>query len=182
MPQSTADQLWRAGRYRQNDPCAHYQTDGSYLEFWNNIDNSNSSHGVACDDPGTGWRLPSQSEWGELYKGGVFSGDYRNATANSWEWVSASVTKDLPAKNKYKLAGGYKIKPDDTTTTLFLPASGSRSCGAGLLYSQGTVGRYWSSSVSGTSAYNLHFYSSSVYPANTTGPAYGFALRCIKHI
>jgi uncharacterized protein (TIGR02145 family) len=181
ISQSTADQLWRAGRFRQNDPCAHYQTDGTYREFWNDIDNSSSSsRGIACGDPGTGWRLPNQSEWGELYKGGVFSGDYRNATANSWEWVSASAAKDQPAKNKYKLAGGYKIKPDDKTTTLFLPANGYRNSD-GTLSSAGAGGFYWSSSVTGTAAYSLFITAgANVNPGYGDRRVNGMALRCIK--
>jgi uncharacterized protein (TIGR02145 family) len=178
---SAQDNLWRTGNVYE-DPCYRYiPSTGGYQDSWHTGADGTSTGIDACTNPGAGWRLPTQSEWGEIYKGGIFSGNPTVATANTWRWLSANATKDTPAKNKYKLAGGYRIQPDDKTTTLFLPASGYRLRSDGLLYAQGTYGGYWSSSVTSTNAYYLRFDTGSVNPASNNNRAFGFALRCIKN-
>ncbi|NDV96129.1 hypothetical protein D0T84_14585 [Dysgonomonas sp. 521] len=179
ISQVNADQLWRTGRFIQNDPCAHYKTDGSYHEFWHNgTDGQNKDvDGVtispACTDVGTAWRTPSQDEWASIYRGGTISGDPGNATANTWSWYNGTSTN---------YSRGYEIKPDGTTATLFLPASGNRNYGNNsLLYNQSTGGNYWSISIININAYYLFFNRSSVSPAFNINRAYGFALRCIKN-
>jgi hypothetical protein len=74
-----------------------------------------------------------------------------------------------------------EIKPDGATTTMFLPASGNRYPGNGLLYYQGASGYYWSISIISTNAYYLSSNSVSVAPANSSSRANGFALRCVKN-
>jgi uncharacterized protein (TIGR02145 family) len=178
VPQTTADQLWRSGRFALNDPCAHYKTDGSYQAFWNGDGTTNNvvASVPACTDAGTGWRTPSQEEWGAIFKGGTISGSKDIATANTWVWVGGtSGPNDITANR------GYTIRPNGATTTLFLPASGYRTSGSALFYSQGATGYYWSTSAIGTSAYYLLFTGSSVNPASSTNRANGFALRCIKN-
>jgi hypothetical protein len=178
VDQNTANLLWRNGRFVQNDPCAHYKVSASttptYQEFWHNGTQDSSTGTEACTDSGTSWRIPSQDEWGAIYKGGAISGLYTSATANTWRWYNGTQTPDNYSR-------GYEIKPDGETTTLFLPASGYRSYGNGSLYTQGTDGFYWNNSVAGTNAYYFNFTSGSVFPANNGYRAYGFALRCIKN-
>jgi uncharacterized protein (TIGR02145 family) len=176
--QSTANQLWQAGRFRPNDPCAHYKEDGTYSAFWNSTDQSNTTD--ACIDPYTNWRIPTQAEWGEIYRGGTLSGSNTIATANSWKWVNCETTKDQLGKRKYQFAGGFQIQPDNATTTFFLPASGRRNSN-GVLADQGNSTGYWSSTITGNDAYYLTFGPSSVTPAYILSRAYGFALRCIKN-
>lgn len=124
--------MWRTTRFIQNDPCAHYKEDGSYQEFWNDAADNTGTTG-ACQDAGTAWRTPSQPKWGELYAGGLVYGAPIEATANSWAWVGTANT-----------AHGYKVMPDNSTVTLFLPASGYRNGANGLLVNQGGYGYYWS--------------------------------------
>jgi uncharacterized protein (TIGR02145 family) len=175
--QSTADQLWRTSRFVPNDPCAHYKADGSYQEFWHEGSDQTSTGIAACTDAGTGWRTPLQEEWGAIYKGGAVSGSPAVATANTWRWYSTESGSTGLTKTR-----GYEIQPDNVTTTLFLPAGGDRNGGSGLFYNQGANGRYWSTSIIGTSnAYRLAFTSSSVNPAYNGSRAYGFALRCVKN-
>jgi uncharacterized protein (TIGR02145 family) len=176
IPQTTADIVWRAGRFIQNDPCAHYEIDktepgkNAYRQFWHTGTTTPTASDSACYDSGTAWRIPSQDEWGSLYKGGTISGSSATAAANTWSWYNTNNIR------------GYEIKPDGNTTTLFLPASGYRSRGNVFLYGQGSIGYYWSTGVSGTNAYNLNFYSGTVHPATSNYRAFGFALRCIKKI
>jgi uncharacterized protein (TIGR02145 family) len=181
MPQTVADQLWMAsGRNVSNDPCAHYNTNGTYFPFWHpaGID---GSHSTCVNGSGeaahTNWRIPTQSEWGELFRGGMISGDAINAMANTWRWHGNANANP----NNITDSRGMELLPDNLTTTLFLPASGQRNCGGGGLYQQGSYGYYWSSTAVGTSVYFLSFSPWDVYPSRINNRSEGFAIRCIKH-
>ncbi|GAB6007418.1 fibrobacter succinogenes major paralogous domain-containing protein [Dysgonomonas reticulitermitis] len=164
--QTASDLLWRTGRFIQNDPCAHYKTDGTYQAFWATGPGSD-----ACTDAGTAWRTPTQEEWGELYKGGTHSGSPATATANTWVWNSSGIN------------GGYEIKPDGVNTTLFLPASGLRDTSSDSFGYQGSQGQYWSVGIVGKSgAHALSFNNEGVDPADAKVRSSGFALRCIKDL
>ena len=80
-------------------------------------------------------------------------------------------------------SGGTTVGWDNNTETyesaLKLPSAGHRGRVTGLLYEQGTIGYYWSSSVSGTIAHLLHFFSTAAH-ANLSYRANGFAVRCLK--
>ena len=64
-------------------------------------------------------------------------------------------------------------------SVLKLPVAGYRNGNAGALAGLGSSGGYWSSTVSGTNARFLYFYSSNAYMLSGIR-AYGFSLRCIK--
>jgi uncharacterized protein (TIGR02145 family) len=66
------------------------------------------------------------------------------------------------------------------SSSLKLPLAGNRNISNAGLYSQGSLGYYWSSSPNGTSAYYLYFTSSGVNPANTNNRANGFSVRCVN--
>ncbi|MDR1632152.1 MAG: fibrobacter succinogenes major paralogous domain-containing protein [Dysgonamonadaceae bacterium] len=142
--------LWRNHRYLQNDPC------------------SNSDLTVR-------WRVPTQSEWGDIFKGGLAVNVPGAANANTWNWKMHG--------NRINGVGstpaGYELKPDGVTTTLFLPAAGYRHSNDGKLYRPGLDGYYWSTTTYGGFSYNLYFTSSHVRPARYNGRAYGFSVRCI---
>ncbi|GHV42373.1 hypothetical protein FACS1894179_11100 [Bacteroidia bacterium] len=161
LPANQIDLLWRNARFAPNDPCAKINADGVTYQTWYPVQNGTSG-------ASTGWRTPSQNEWGSLYKGGTISGSSSVATANTWVWNGTN-------------GRGFEIKPDGKTTTLFLPAGGYRGGGTGLLFHQGGAGDYWSTDIIGTSAYGLNFNSSSVNPALSYPRSNGFALRCIKN-
>ncbi|MDR0833534.1 MAG: fibrobacter succinogenes major paralogous domain-containing protein [Candidatus Symbiothrix sp.] len=113
------------------------------------------------------WYVPSQQQWANIYRtdGSVFDGGRQtpNAIANSWSWDTK----------------GYKIMPDGTTTTLFLPAAGYRIYSNGALARVGTYGYYWSATVYGRNAHYLYFTSTGVYPVYTDYRANGFSVRCV---
>ncbi|MDH6355622.1 uncharacterized protein (TIGR02145 family) [Dysgonomonas sp. PH5-45] len=156
--QNDADQLWRAGNFVSNDPCAHYLTPDAYLGFWDD-----------CGDSGTAWHTPAQDEWASIYRGGTSAGAREEASANTWVWTDGT-----------NGSSGYEIKPDGKTTTLFLPANGYRAAD-GKLYHQGTNGSYWSTTVINMNAYQLYFDKAHVNPAKGQARAYGAALRCTKN-
>lgn len=62
---------------------------------------------------------------------------------------------------------------------LKLPAAGFRRRNNGSLSAVGSVGTYWSSTVSGTNARYLYF-SSSVAGMNSSSRAHGCSVRCLK--
>ncbi|NDV47634.1 hypothetical protein D0T49_11305 [Paludibacter sp. 221] len=118
-----------------------------------------------------GWRVPTQSEWGDIFRGGSAPGASSTAVANTWTWHAAA-----------NGTAGYEIKPDGETTTLFLPAAGLRSYSSGELYYVGTGGRYWSGSLSSIYSFLLNFSNGTVYPATNNGRAYGLSVRCIAEL
>jgi uncharacterized protein (TIGR02145 family) len=160
VPTGTIDQMWRAGRYEQNDPCAKIEADG--------ITYQTPFPTATPTSTATNWKIPTQDEWGALYKGGTFSGSPDNALANTWTWHAIN-------------GRGYDVMPDGTTVTLHLPASGFRQRSSGRLYYHGSHGYYWSSTFSGVDAYDMHFYSGRVNPANISPRGNGVAVRCIRN-
>lgn len=61
---------------------------------------------------------------------------------------------------------------------LFIPAAGYRDTSNGSLNNRGSIGYYWSSSESGSSAPNLYF-TSGVVGMTGNNRANGFSLRCV---
>ena len=126
--------------------------------------NNNSSNGTvdnkttleSMDDAatthlGSPWRMPTAAELVELYRTNpnysAYNNNYSGSTETSkiegytWTWCDGSTTK-----YKNTTAVGYKITRTSTGATIFLPAAGVRD-GTGV-YRQGSLGNYWSSSLS----------------------------------
>ncbi|MDR1652156.1 MAG: hypothetical protein LBS01_00620 [Prevotellaceae bacterium] len=162
LPANEIDQLWRTGRFAANDPCAKINADGlTYETFYPETD-------AITTGANTNWKTPSQDEWGSIYRGGTVSGSQNNALANTWTWYNNN-------------GRGFDVKPDGSTITLHLPASGFRHSYNGRLHHQGSLGYYWSILFSGTNANVLLCYNGDVNPAYSISRGYGFTLRCIKH-
>jgi len=64
-------------------------------------------------------------------------------------------------------------------SALKLPVGGYRYFSDGMLFNVGGSGYYWSSTVSGSSAFYLGFASGAANISITTR-AFGFSVRCIK--
>ena len=68
-----------------------------------------------------------------------------------------------------------------SASTIWYPASGTRSNVDGDLGGVGYNGFYWSVTPSSFNAYNLGFsYDGDVYPTNYNSRAYGFSVRCLQ--
>jgi len=170
---SAADLLWRESSNNSNDPCRKVDANGVVPS--GNVPEWYPPLASSPQTSGTGWRMPSQSEWASLFRGGSTAGNFSIAMANTWVWYTLN---DTDANEGTK---GFEVKPDGVTTTLFLPASGNRYPSTALLYLQGTNGYYWSGSTSGSSAFSLSINSANVNPAYAYNRGAGFAVRCIKN-
>lgn len=62
----------------------------------------------------------------------------------------------------------------------FYPAAGYRFRSNGSFYVVGSNGYYWSATVTGRDAYNLHFTSNYFRPSYISNRAYGFSVRCVR--
>ncbi|NDV47875.1 hypothetical protein D0T49_12540, partial [Paludibacter sp. 221] len=118
-----------------------------------------------------GFRIPAQGEWSDIFRGGSAPGAKATAVANTWVWHGAA-----------NGTAGYEIKPDGETTTLFLPAAGSRSHSDGELSSVGSAGLYWSGSLSSVYSLLLYINGGDVYPASPHNRGNGRSVRCIAEL
>jgi uncharacterized protein (TIGR02145 family) len=110
----------------------------------------------------TGYRVPSQTEWAAV--------NTNNTAFRTGEPWSSGDTE---------FGSALHYGPDASTKLLTLPAAGNRSNTNGALNSRGRYGYYWSSTENGSTAYNLNFNSSVVFPAGNTFRPNGFSVRCI---
>ena len=114
----------------------------------------------AANDPcPTGFKVPSQAQWGGLFRtGGTTGGAPSTATQNTWTWTG----------------NGYTIG-----SNLYLPAAGFHDLINASLGSVGSGGYYWSSTVNGTVSYFLIFGSGDVNPGGFDARGRGHSVRCI---
>ena len=122
----------------------------------NNLWNSQSGGKTVYDPCPYGWRVPtsgssSSSPW-YSYWGDWDTGNW----SYGWNWTDSSY-----------LLGWY-------------PAVGYRLYSGGTFSYVGSRGYYWTSTVSGTRAYDLYFRSSSCSTSNMDYRAYGEGVRCVK--
>jgi uncharacterized protein (TIGR02145 family) len=106
-----------------------------------------------------GFRVPTQAQWGGLFRDGTTSSAPGTATRNTWTWTG----------------NGFTVG-----SSLYLPAAGIRHVSAAALNFVGTYGYYWSSTVPGTTAYTLFFNSVNVNPGGKYTRGGGFSVRCIS--
>jgi uncharacterized protein (TIGR02145 family) len=100
-----------------------------------------------------GWRLPTQVEFESLVGSGNYWGDLNSVPG------------------RFFGNGEHKV---------FFPAVGYRNCN-GILYSVGTIGRYWSATHEfNNSAYGMSFSSGSVNPKFGLDKCEGHSVRCVK--
>jgi len=122
-----------------------------------------ASPAKAANDPcPTGFKVPSQAQWGGLFRTGTTSGAPGTATQNTWTWTG----------------DGYTVG-----SNLYLPAAGFRTPILGQLSNVGSStgnGDYWSTTVNGsTNGKILYFDNGQINPDFGSARARGCAVRCI---
>ena len=89
----------------------------------------------------------------------------------------------LPTRAEWEIERASWSSNDDAgafTSPLKLAATGYRNYSSGTVENAGSVGYYWSSTVDGSIALDLHFTSSYAYMSSYYYRAYGFTVRCLK--
>lgn len=117
---------WCNGSY---DTMTKYCVSSSY----GTVDNKTTldlSDDAAYVNWGSSWRMPTKAEQDEL----------RNTNYTTWTWTTQNGVK------------GYKVTSKTNGNSIFLPAAGSRSDSS--LGKAGSVGYYWSSSLSTYGSYD----------------------------
>jgi hypothetical protein len=107
----------------------------------------------------------------------ILEGEYKGEQLFTWDSAireTKKADKKIPDKDELEML----LKRDEYFKTM--PLVGYRYNSDDTLGGQGTGGFYWASTISGTDAYYLDFYSLSVGSANTCNRAYGFSVRCLK--
>ena len=112
--------------------------------------------------------------------------DWRSDNNNN-RWATANqgpcpTGYHVPTEAQWVTANAFGTWNNNTDTynsALKLPSAGLRDRLDGSLGTQGTGGRYWSSTVDGTSARLLYFHSTAAFTYHFPR-AYGFTVRCLK--
>lgn len=100
---------------------------------------------------GGNWRMPTQSEFLELYN------------ECTWKWTSQD------GKN------GYKVSSNKNGKSIFLPAAGYYI--DNVSYSVNSIGLYWASSLNSTYADDLYFYSAVINSSYSSQRSHGQSIR-----
>lgn len=157
--------LWTAHRSAVNDPCTKFNIDGTYNDWW-----STGVGSDACVDSGTGWKMPSAQDYGEIYKGGTIAGLISSSTANNWSRVIGTASN----KNGYNL-----VQPDGATTTLIFPLNGYRHGGNGALRFAGEIGYYQTATQDGSASFHMNI-GTNINPTYSSNRSYAYGVRCMK--
>jgi uncharacterized protein (TIGR02145 family) len=113
---------------------------------------------TANDPCPTGFRVPTQAQWGGLFRDDLTGGAPGTATQNTWTWTG----------------NGYTVG-----SSLYLPAAGWRTVFDGFATGQNTYGYYWSSTVTGQNAIALSIRSNQIYTQDWQR-GFGLSVRCIS--
>ncbi len=120
-------------------------------------------------------KVCKESPAGDIWE--ITAGEFKGEQLFTWEAAmreTQEAGKTIPTEKEW-VKISEKINIQDTMKMV-----GCRNF-AGTLNDQGSLGYYWSSSISGTNSLSLNFNSSSVRPANTYNRALGLAVRCLKN-
>lgn len=147
---------WCDGSYKTLTKYCNNSSYG-YNGFVDNKTELDPADDAAYVNWGSGWRMPSLAQIQELID---------NCT---WQWTTRNGVN------------GQLLTSNINGASLFLPAAGYRRNGG--LYTLGSYGYYWSRTLYGSDpnfAYDLGFYSGSVYWSFNWYRNYGLSVRAVR--
>ena len=127
---------------------------------WNSSTPSGTTWEKANDPSPAGWRIPTLSDFETLFEYGKVTN----------EWIIVNGIK------------GKKFTDVISGDSIFLPASGTRFFGDGMLVSEGTNGFYWSNTMHTSyesAVYCLNLIGSDAATTFASGRSSGYSLRCV---
>ena len=146
-----------AGMFYQWNRKKAWNSTNEEVTGWDNSDSNGTTWATANDPSPAGWRVPTIAELGTLLD-------------------ETKVTSAWTTQNGVR---GRKFTDKTTGASIFLPAAGHRGSGGGTLYSRGSHGYYWSSTVyDASSAHFMRFNSTEQYTDNASKSC-GFSVRCV---
>ena len=174
IPTGLSDTAWQnttAGAYAiyENNPVH----DGWYGKLYN--------HYAVMDTRGlcpTGWHVPTDSEWNVMVKyldpnaDTVCSCEQSGIAGGA---LKSTVTQPTPG-------GWAQPNTGATNSSGFSAGPGGFRDGSGGFFIVGTLGYWWSSSLSGTNAWtrNLHFDFGNIYRYTFFARTSGLSVRCLR--
>ena len=127
------------------------------------------------------------------------NGDFILPSSSLYDWRSPQNTNlwqgvngvNNPCPSSYRLPTETEMNAEVSSwssnnsagafaSPLKLPMAGGRDYITGSIYDVGSLGVYWSSTVSGTNSHNLYFYSSGAGGGGLGGHTFGLSVRCLK--
>lgn len=172
---ATGNVVLKDGKYQMQATQGDYtyQSDGGDYFNWGATDPTdykvnNSKFTDVCQELGSQWRTPSQSEMEQFTTCDRIWGTYSGTNRGDVEGCYFGTTS-VP----------FSDKKDNY---VFLPAAGFRNYGSTSMSSDGTLGYYWSSTSSSGGAYLLYFSRSGCSLSGGYGyRPRGFSVRCIAN-
>ncbi len=158
--------------------------DGHQLITWTNSTTGDGTNGtqtpaVATTTPGTNTFIIPSSDWSSIDSNGAIRSAYLAKTdgtgicpAGFRVPTEAELIAEQVSWRSNNSAGAFD-------SPLKLTVAGVRDNGDGSLFSVGSSGHYWSSTVNGANSRNLHFNSGNA-GVNSNYRAYGLTVRCLK--
>ena len=173
------------GGYSQDN--APYYENNAYIKYTSASDATLEAADDAVVVNMPGWHMPTQAEMQTLYAACGGTGEAMtpssisdgDAYAKGIYWVAGATSSVTIGGDEYKANGILFVQ--DATHHVFFPATGNAN---GIdLYSAGSYGNYWYSSLRTeyiSNAYRLNFRSNRVDSGNFSNRYYGFPVRPFK--
>src|SRR6056297_201508 len=182
---ATSGECWMDRNLGASQVATSYDDSNSYgdLVQWGRPDDGHQERTSATtsvladsDHPGHSGFITDSTDWRDPQNDNMWNTD--GSGSNDGEICPEGW--HVPSKSEWSsVSSNWSDRSDAFNSVLKLPCGGFRDYSDGSIILAGSRGLYWSSSVVGTAARFLYFYSSDVY-FNSLYRAYGLSVRCLR--